>query len=965
MGGARHEISDATTTVALEMAWFDTVGIGQHRRPASGCAPRRRPASSVASTRTACRHVDRPLRRAARRDLPRPRRARRRRRRPRRRRCRRATARATVRISQVNRILGTDARGRRPAAAARPDRLHGHAAPATSARSSLPSWRPDSTEEIDVDRGGRPPLRLRPPRQDRAEVDGARPAVASRQQRRRRLRQVLLGLGIAEAMPNPFLAPDDLDRGRPDGRRAARSPTRSSPRRACCARRCGPGCSRRSPTTSRTAAPASRCSRSATSTRPATGELPDEHEALGVVLAGAEAPGGDRRVARARRRDGRRRARRPGAGARRPAPDPLGDARRPGATSIGAVGEVAPRRARRVRHHRAGRVLELDLDRAARPASRSRRSGSRPAATRRATSTSPSSLADDVAGRDGSTRRSARAPAALLVDLDLFDVYRGAGVGRRARAASPTGCGCRRPTAPSPTPTSPTCAPRSTAAAAKLGAELRGMTATRRRRRVARRGVPGWLFVVVPLVLSAALVGGISIAVRSSSDDGDSTPDLSGPAAELPAVTDAATELLGTPPPAAAMAAALGTAYGEVTVGLGTITDEVQFAERFERLPDAEAKLRRAHARGDPGPAHAGGRGRRTDGRPAQRRHRLRPGDVPGDGAGPRSRRVARDQALAVLPFSMQDLEGSTRWRPRSRPATWRRSPASTRPQRRRRRRARQLDRLPDGQQIPADGLGKTFTTPTKPSCPEPAHPRTDDRFPGCNDLRWRRETCGGRVLVGLSLGGVCSSAPRARRRRPTSDRPPRRRRRPRRRRPPIRRRPSSSTTTTTVADDDDHDVDDHDHDDRHRRRPPTRHDDGRRRAGRRRAQPGVHLHRPARRLAERDRRRPEQPGRRRSTRSPPRTASGDANVINAGDPARRVPGQRHRRHHRRAAGAARRTPAPAPATTPAPDSDDARHRAGRHAAAVRRGGPAGRSSTSCSPTTGWRRSPSTGSPGG
>ena len=72
---------------------------------------------------------------------------------------------------------------------------------------ALPTWRPDSTEEIDVveevarlygyDRVGK--------RLPTATTHGRLSVV---QQRRRRLRDVLLGLGITEAMPNPFLAPD-------------------------------------------------------------------------------------------------------------------------------------------------------------------------------------------------------------------------------------------------------------------------------------------------------------------------------------------------------------------------------------------------------------------------------------------------------------------------------------------------------------------------------------------------------------------------------------------------------------------------------------------------------------------------------------------------------------------------------------------------------------------------------------
>jgi hypothetical protein len=173
-----------------------------------------------------------------------------------------------------------------------------------------------------------------------------------------------------------------------------------------------------------------------------------------------------------------------------------------------------------------------------------------------------------------------------------------------------------------------------------------------------RRGVPGWVFFVVPLILSAALVGGIAIAVRSNSDDADSTPDLSGPAAELPAVTDAATQLLGTPPPADAVATDLGTAYGDVTVGLGTITDELQFAQRFERLPDAEAKLvgRTLGAiQAQLTPEGAGG-SRRPDERNADILFALAMSRAMVQSTLPDA--TPRDQALAVLPFSIQDLEG-------------------------------------------------------------------------------------------------------------------------------------------------------------------------------------------------------------------------------------------------------------------------------------------------------------------
>ena len=177
-------------------------------------------------------------------------------------------------------------------------------------------------------------------------------------------------------------------------------------------------------------------------------------------------------------------------------------------------------------------------------------------------------------------------------------------------------------------------------------------------RPAARKGLPTWVFVVVPMVLAAALVGGVAIAVRSSSDDGVSGPKVSGPAAGLPAVTDAAHELLDHQPASTAIAADLGAAYGAVTVGLTTVTDEVQFAQRFERLPDAEAKLlgRTLGAiQAQLTPKVTGGPRQPSD----------RSGDILLALALARSTiqaakpdASARDQALAVLPFSVQDLPG-------------------------------------------------------------------------------------------------------------------------------------------------------------------------------------------------------------------------------------------------------------------------------------------------------------------
>lgn len=168
----------------------------------------------------------------------------------------------------------------------------------------------------------------------------------------------------------------------------------------------------------------------------------------------------------------------------------------------------------------------------------------------------------------------------------------------------------------------------------------------------ARRALPGWLFIVVPMLLAALLVGGVAIAVRSSGDD-DGAEDISGPAAELPAVVAAAEQLGAAPDPAA-----LGARYGEITRGFSELTDDVDFAAAFDRLPDAEAELlgRTLGAiQGELSPTAIGGAREEDDRGPdivfALELARaviqtIEPGAAP------------RDQALAVLPLSVQDLVG-------------------------------------------------------------------------------------------------------------------------------------------------------------------------------------------------------------------------------------------------------------------------------------------------------------------
>ena len=118
-------------------------------------------------------------------------------------------------------------------------------------------------------------------------------------------------------------------------------------------------------------------------------------------------------------------------------------------------------------------VLELDLDRAARPASPRWRRGSRPAGIPSSDLDLAFVVPDDVAA-EKVEKAIRQAAGALLVDLDLFDVYRGEalGDGRRSlayrlRLQAPdrtlTDADIAEPCAAAPWPP-----------ATKLGAELRG-----------------------------------------------------------------------------------------------------------------------------------------------------------------------------------------------------------------------------------------------------------------------------------------------------------------------------------------------------------------------------------------------------------------------------------------------------------------------------------------------------------
>jgi phenylalanyl-tRNA synthetase beta chain len=417
MGGLNTEISDTTTTVALEMAWFSLVGIGQTvtrtnlRSEASarferGVDPYGMPlaiARFVELLSETCPnlvvHAGAVDARSA--DLPDEQRS------------------ATVRIGSVNRILGTDL-----AADDLPGLLDpiGYTVTGDGATRDvvLPTWRLDSTEEVDVieevarhygyDRIGKTV--------PKSVVHGE---LSVRQRRRRLAREVLLGLGISEAMPNPFLASDTLAKaGLPEHALRITNPLVAEESVLRTSLR---------PGLLRSIAFNESHRRSGVSLfeighvyPPGEGVLPGEYEALTVVLAGRDAPAAMavwRELAAAL-----------GTGARidqSKVPAGLHATRsatlQAGKDPLGAVGEVAPEVLAAFEVNERVAILELDLDqildRAPKPTQW------------KSTSRFPSSdldlsfvVPDDIAAEK--VEKAVRQGAGnLLVDLDLFDVYRG------------------------------------------------------------------------------------------------------------------------------------------------------------------------------------------------------------------------------------------------------------------------------------------------------------------------------------------------------------------------------------------------------------------------------------------------------------------------------------------------------------------------------------------------------------
>ncbi len=210
MGGADTEIDEGTTDVLLEMAWFLPLAIAK--------SSRRLKLRSEASARfekgTDPEIIERAHRRFAelvagsgarleegivdvRGELPD--------RRP-----------VTVRTGRLNRILGTDLGPGEVRSLLEPIGFATGEAGDGDVSVTIPSWRYDSATEIDV-------IEEVARHYGYSRIGKTLPPSAhagrltERQHERRRLRALLVGRGLSEAMPLPFLAPGDLARsGLPD-----------------------------------------------------------------------------------------------------------------------------------------------------------------------------------------------------------------------------------------------------------------------------------------------------------------------------------------------------------------------------------------------------------------------------------------------------------------------------------------------------------------------------------------------------------------------------------------------------------------------------------------------------------------------------------------------------------------------------------------------------------------------------
>ncbi len=426
MGGAESEISDRTTSVALEIAWFEPLGVMRtavrHGLRSEASARYERGVDPGLALEAVSRFAELlalscprlvlhdQMSESCGESLP-------------------PTDRTVdLRVSTVNRVLGTDL-----TASALPALLDGLGLLVSGEDErvtvAVPGWRPDVQAEIDVVEEiarmyGYENLGRSVPH---ASAHGH---LSPAQRRRRELRRLLVGLGLSEAMPNPFVAPDTMERAGIEGPTmrilnplvVEESALRTSLRPGLLAAISHNEHHRRDGVS---------LFEIGHVYPPGADALPDEYEALGLVLAGRDAHdaiGIWREIAEAL-----------GTGAmidQSTRPGGLHPTRsatlRAGRDVIGVVGEIDPSVAERFDIQERVAVLEIRIDRilAAEPRPTSHRPVSR----------MPSSDLDlaFLMGQDVTAERLERAlrqaAGDLLVSCDLFDVYRGAGVEAGSRS---------------------------------------------------------------------------------------------------------------------------------------------------------------------------------------------------------------------------------------------------------------------------------------------------------------------------------------------------------------------------------------------------------------------------------------------------------------------------------------------------------------------------------------------------
>jgi phenylalanyl-tRNA synthetase beta chain len=424
MGGLHTEISEATTTIALEIAWFEPIGIAKTatrlglRSEASlrfdrGVDPHGMPAAIarfVELLRLTCPDlvVHDGMVDAKSEFLP-------------------IAPVVDVRVARVNALLGTSLSSDEICD------LIGGLGFATSGSETLavtvPSWRPDCTDEVDIIEEV-----ARQYGYGRVGKTVPKSAMHGRlspvQARRRQLRGVLLGLGLNEAMPNPFLADDDLIRAGLGGP-ALRIVNSLVAEESVLRTTLRPGLLK---------AIAFNESHRRTEVSlfeighaypPGDGELPAEYEELAVVLAGRDAlaaMGVWRELASTMGFGARVDQSKPPAGLHPTRSATLSLGR----DTIGAVGEVHPDVLDAYGVDERVAVLELDLTVLL--------ANDAKVPMWKPTSRFPSSDLDlafitpESVTAEKVDKAIKQAAGALLVDLSLFDVYRGSGVPAGSRS---------------------------------------------------------------------------------------------------------------------------------------------------------------------------------------------------------------------------------------------------------------------------------------------------------------------------------------------------------------------------------------------------------------------------------------------------------------------------------------------------------------------------------------------------